>query len=342
MISPSNFETVTVVTILAFLIDWIIGDPQSWPHPVRLIGKLITFLEKLLRETLARLKTAKPSSFVIAGAFLWLIVVSASGTAVWFMLRFAAEHLRPLWMLMATYLVFSAVCLRDLIRHTQRVERHLNRGDLEGARRALSWIVGRETADLDEAAIRRAEIETLAENFSDGLVAPFFYLALAGPLGAGIYKATNTLDSMVGYKNEKYLYLGRVSARMDDVLNYVPSRLAAVFLIIAGFFLRKDFKMAFSLWIKEGRFHTSPNSGQTEAAMAGALGVYLGGTSLYHGKEVVKPTLNGGGAVATSSKVIDAQNLVKFGTFFCLVLAALLYFASAWLWAAPFGWGLGL
>ncbi|MDR3154732.1 MAG: adenosylcobinamide-phosphate synthase CbiB [Deltaproteobacteria bacterium] len=308
------------ITILAFLLDRLIGDPQSWPHPVRWIGKLIDLLEAAARRVLACLDARGPGAAILAGAILYLltagITVAAAGTA----LALSYRLLPVLWFALCLYLVFTTVCLNDLLRHTARVEARLAEGDLPGARRALSMIVGRETAALDEAAVRRAEIETLAENFSDGLAAPLLYLSLGGPALAWLYKATNTLDSMVGYKNEKYLYLGRASARMDDLLNYVPARLAALLLVVSARLAGFHAKGAFRLWRREGRFHTSPNSGQTEAAMAGALGVFLGGPSVYGGKTVAKPTLGEGGRAAEAADVRAAERLVSLATLLSLLL----------------------
>ncbi|MDR2612447.1 MAG: adenosylcobinamide-phosphate synthase CbiB [Deltaproteobacteria bacterium] len=314
-----------ILTVLAFLLDKLIGDPQSWPHPVRWIGKLIDLLELLLRRLLAAVKAEGPGPALLAGGALYLLTVGVSAGAVEAALLLSYRHVqvsgvRILWLLVTLYLVFTSICLNDLLRHTARVEAHLSAGDLEGARKALSWIVGRDTAGLDAAAVRRAEIETLAENFSDGLAAPLFYLSLGGPLLAWIYKATNTLDSMVGYRNEKYLYLGRASARMDDALNFLPSRLAAFLLVTAAWLGGGDARGACRRWRREGRFHTSPNSGQTEAAMAGALGVFLGGPSVYGGRLVAKPTLGEGGRVAEASDVRKAERLVSLATLLSLLL----------------------
>jgi adenosylcobinamide-phosphate synthase len=193
---------------------------------------------------------------------------------------------------------------------------------------------------MDTEAMRRAEIETLAENFSDGLAAPLFYLSLGGPVLLWIYKAANTLDSMVGYKNERYIHLGRVSARLDDALNYIPSRLAALLLIAAAGISGGDAREAWRLWRREGRFHTSPNSGQTEAAMAGALGVFLGGPSRYGGRLVDKPTLGEGGRAAGEEDVHAAERLVTLGTLLSMILC-LGVLALAFL-ALPLhpGWGM--
>lgn len=332
--------SLAIVTVLAFILDRLIGDPQSWPHPVRWIGKRIDVLELALRRVLASFKAHGPGAAVLAGAFLYLLTVGVSAGAVETALALSRTHLHYLWLALCLYLVFATICLNDLLRHTGRVEARLAQGDLEGARKALSWIVGRDTSSLDEAAVRRAEIETLAENFSDGLAAPLFYLSLGGPVLAWIYKATNTLDSMVGYKNDKYLYLGRVSARMDDVLNYVPARIAALLLTASAGLSGFSARNALKLWRKEGRFHTSPNSGQTEAAMAGALGVFLGGPSAYGGRLVPKPTLCEGGREAEAGDVRAAERIVTMATlmslFLCLMVLAFMLRA----FPGHVGWGM--
>jgi adenosylcobinamide-phosphate synthase len=336
--NPAYFLcSVLLIVISASVLDYLIGDPQSWPHPVRWIGRLISLLEKLIRRITPE---GSKEGFLLGGFFLYLITVALSGAVVYFMLRLSYRYLIYLWIPLCLYLVYASICLRDLVNHTQRVESFLGKNDLEGARGALSYIVGRDTKSLDINGIRRAEIETLAENFSDGLIAPLFYLALGGPVLAWVYKASNTLDSMVGYKNDKYLYLGRVSARMDDALNFIPSRLAALFLILAAKLKGKNAKDAFLLWRKEGRLHTSPNSGQTEAAMAGALGVFLGGSSNYGGQSIEKPTLNAGGKEADREAVRDAESIVAMGTLLFLILAIGLIALSFLILGSPLGWGI--
>ncbi|MDR1083395.1 MAG: adenosylcobinamide-phosphate synthase CbiB [Deltaproteobacteria bacterium] len=329
-----------LITAVAYVVDWLMGDPQTWPHPVRVIGALISRLEKLLRKTISRSGPPSDRALFWAGTLMALAAVSITGYLVWIFLHFSARMSQTLWYLIGLYFIYSLLCLRDLLDHTQRVEQALDCGDIPQARQALSWIVGRDTAQLNITDIRRAEIETLAENFSDGLVAPLFYLAVGGPVLAWMYKAINTLDSMVGYKNPTYLFFGRFSARIDDVLNYIPARLAALILISASRTVGGDYKNAWILWRKEGRFHSSPNSGQTEAAMAGALGVQLGGPGYYGGLFVDKPVIGSSGNPASAELVRKAERLIQVGSFLMLLSAMiieLILFHSCS--RTPWGWG---
>jgi len=321
----------SLITFIAFVVDWIIGDPHRWPHPVRLIGRLITAGEKQAR----RLAGNDPAGLRLAGAFLALVVVGVTMVTVWAILSLGAWVSAGLWFFIALYLVYSAFCLKDLYFQTWRVEKALKAGFLDEARQMLSWVVGRDTADLDEAGIRRALIETLAENLSDGLVAPMFYLALGGPVLVWGYKAINTLDSMVGYKNERYLHLGRFSAKLDDAANYVPARLAALLIVGAARLKGYDWRGAKAVWKRDGHLHSSPNSGQPEAAMAGALGLWLGGSSSYGGVMTEKPKINDGGREPNEESVKAAESLMVGAAMLMLVLVMvfMLLFTGFWGWA---------
>lgn len=329
----------SLLTMAAFILDWLIGDPQGWPHPVRLIGRLIGFLERRIRGASSRLSLTA-AQMRIAGALLALIVVGATGLLTWSLLIWAGDFSAALWYLLCLYFVYAAICLKDLLNHARNVEKALAESDLEEARRALAWIVGRDTGTLDEAAIRRAVIETLAENFSDGLVAPLAYLAIGGPVLAWMYKAVNTLDSMVGYKNDLYLHLGMFSAKLDDAANYLPSRLAALILVAASRLANLDWRQALRLWKAEGRLHSSPNSGQTEAAMAGALGVWLGGPSRYGGLIIDKPVLGRGGGEASADAVRSAERILAIGTTLMVLAALVVETVLSLILTFPRGWGI--
>lgn len=318
------------ITFLAFIGDWIVGDPERWPHPVRFIGRAIQSGEAEAR----RRAGAGPVGLRLAGVFLALAVVASTMAAAALILALASAVWSVLWFLAAVYLVYSALCLKDLYRQTWRVEKALRNGFIDEARRMLSWVVGRDTAGLDEAGIRRALIETLAENLSDGLIAPLFYLALGGPVLAWGYKAVNTLDSMIGYKNEKYLDLGRFAARLDDAANYIPARLAALLLTASARLQGYDWRRADAVRRRDGGLHSSPNSGRPEAAMAGALGVWLGGPNYYGGIQLDKPKINAEGRDVEPGDMRAAENIMIGAAILmtALVLPTLLLVTGSWGW----------
>ena len=254
-------------------LDLALGDPRWLPHPVRAIGWLIARQEKLWRRTAVPLR--------LAGVLLWLVTVGATAAIVAGSLRLAP--------LLAVYWIYSFVAIRDLDRHAAAVIAALP--DLPEARQRLSWIVGRDTANLQESEIVRATVETVAENLSDGIVAPLFYLALGGPAAMAAYKAANTLDSMVGYRDERYRDFGWFSARADDWANWIPARLTAALVwivcLLPGFALVRSVRCT----LRDGASQPSPNAGYPEAAVAGALGVQLGGLNTYSGVPSVKAHL---------------------------------------------------
>lgn len=270
--------------IVAFLLDLILGDPRWFPHPVVQIGQLISFLENLFRR-IAKGKTAE----LITGTVLAVTVPSvAFFTTLWVIQIADGLNIRLGWV-MAVFLGYTTIAAKSLYCEPFKVVSMLAAKDIDGARKELSCLVGRDTGNLDEKGITRALVETVAENTSDGVIAPLFYLAIGGPPLAMAYKAINTLDSMVGYKNGRYLYFGRASARLDDVVNYVPARLSALLLIMAALMLRKDWKRALKITLRDRKNHQSPNSGHPESAVAGALGRRLGGLSYYGGVPSNKP-----------------------------------------------------
>jgi len=264
-----------VIIALALLLDLALGDPHWLPHPVTLIGRLIMILEFRLRRLIPFEQ--------IAGVLLLLVTVAVTVVVTWLLLR-AAILLHPLAALL-TAVVLSATCLaaRSLHRESALVATALTSGNLPAARRHLSWIVGRDTDQLEEPEIWRALVETVAENTSDGIIAPLFWLTLGGPVAAMAYKAVSTLDSMVGYRNKRYLYFGRASARMDDLLNFVPARLTALLIVTAALLTGHSASGAMHITLRDRLKHPSPNSGHPEAAAAGALGVRLGGAASYNG-----------------------------------------------------------
>ena len=267
-----------------YILDLILGDPHWLPHPVRLIGWMISKGEACMRRLF-------PNRPFLGGMFLAILVVLLSFAIPFLLLWLLRSWNR--WVAVAVEAVFcyQILATKSLKVESMRVYKVLQKGDLSGARKALSWIVGRDTENLDERQVSRAAVETVAENTSDGVIAPLFYLVLGGaPLGF-FYKAVNTLDSMIGYKNDKYLYFGRFAAKMDDVVNFIPAILSAWLMIAASFLLRLDGKNAIRIYRRDHKNHASPNSARAESVAAGALRIQLAGDAAYFGKLVHKPTI---------------------------------------------------
>lgn len=266
--------------VTGFLLDLIFGDPLWLYHPVRLIGALIGVLEKMAR----RLCGDSRRKLLFAGGCLWLIVLLVSAGVPMFLL-WAAGKVHPyLRFALESFWCYQILAVKSLKVESMKVYKELKKGDLPAARRAVSMIVGRDTQNLDEAGVTKAAVETVAENTSDGAVAPMLFLLIGGaPLGFA-YKAVNTMDSMIGYKDEKYLYIGRVAAKADDVVNYIPARISALLMIGAAFLTGLDGKQAWKIFRRDRYNHASPNSAQTEAVCAGALQIQLAGDAYYFGK----------------------------------------------------------
>lgn len=291
------------IIFFAFILDLILGDPRWFPHPVVFMGRLISFLENVFRSFIK----SKVWELLTGGILAIVVPVSAFLVTYW-LIGVAGSFSQAAGWLAAVFLGYTTIAARSLYAEPQKVAKLLLTGDLPGARKELSCLVGRDTRELDAKGIVRALVETVAENTSDGVIAPLFYLAIGGPPLAMAYKAINTLDSMVGYKNEKYLYFGRASARLDDIANYIPARLSALLIIVAAFTLRKDWIGACKITVRDGRNHPSPNSGYPEAAVAGALGRRLGGLSYYGGLPSNKPVI---GDERGEFEVVDVKNVGK-------------------------------
>ena len=289
--------------ITGFLLDFIFGDPVWLYHPVRVIGNFISFGEKTLRKIFRK----TPGGELAAGAVLWFLTAGLS-----FLIPFAvlagAQMLHPvLRFLIESFWCYQILAARCLVNESGKVYDRLKENDLPGARKAVSMIVGRDTENLTVEGVTKAAVETVAENTSDGVTAPLLFLILGGaPLGF-LYKAVNTMDSMLGYKNEKYLYFGRFPARMDDVFNYIPSRTTALFMIAAAFLTGMDGKNAWKIYLRDRRKHASPNAAQTEAVCAGALRVRLAGDAVYFGKLYKKEYLG------DSLRPIEAEDIRPAG-----------------------------
>lgn len=289
--------------ITGFLLDFIFGDPVWLYHPVRVIGNFISFGEKTLRKIFRK----TPGGELAAGAVLWFLTAGLS-----FLIPFAvlagAQMLHPvLRFLIESFWCYQILAARCLVNESGKVYDRLKENDLPGAKKAVSMIVGRDTENLTVEGVTKAAVETVAENTSDGVTAPLLFLILGGaPLGF-LYKAVNTMDSMLGYKNEKYLYFGRFPARMDDVFNYIPSRITALFMIAAAFLTGMDGKNAWKIYLRDRRKHASPNAAQTEAVCAGALRVRLAGDAVYFGKLYKKEYLG------DSLRPIEAEDIKRAG-----------------------------
>ena len=290
---------------LAFLFDLLIGDPPGWPHPVRLIGRTIDRLSGLALGSFS-----SPVALRLAGAVVVVLVVGLTWSAAWLLMAGAALISPGLGLAVWIYLAYATLAARSLYDETWRVVLALHDSDLKRARRLLGMVVGRETRSLDRSGILRALLETIAENLSDGVVAPLFYLALGGPALALAYKAANTLDSMIGYKDERFRDLGWAAARLDDLANIIPARLSAALIALAALLLGLDAPESVRTWLRDGGRHSSPNAGRPEAALAGALGVCLGGPAVYFGRTLVKPTLGRGDQPLSESRVRQAEGLL--------------------------------
>ncbi len=305
--------------ILGILLDLSFGDPRFLYHPIRLIGNLIAWAEKPFRSVFPKSERGE----LMAGVFfaVFVICVSSAVPALLLFLAFrisvyAAFALEVFWS-------FQILAAKSLKTESMKVYDALKEGDLEKARTAVSMIVGRDTEELTEEGVAKAAVETVAENSSDGVVAPLIFLAIGGPVLGFFYKAVNTLDSMVGYKNDKYLYFGRFSAKLDDVLNFIPSRLSGLLLVAASPFAGLDIRGAWRIFRRDRRNHASPNSAQTEAAAAGALGVQLAGDAYYFGKLYRKPMIGDTGRPVEYEDIRRVNRLMYVAVGLALALLLL-------------------
>ena len=306
---------MTVWAVLGgFVLDALFGDPAWLPHPVVYMGKAISKLEKFLRPRL--LKT--PQGELLGGAIVAFCLPVGTflltGLVCW-----GAARLHPLLGLaVQMFWCGQALAARGLVQESTNVYKELKKPDLPGARKAVSRIVGRDTAELTAEGVTKAAVETVAENASDGVIAPLLYMLIGGAPLALTYKAINTMDSMLGYKNEKYLYFGRVPAKLDDVANYLPSRLAALLWVAAAAFTHNDAKGAWKIWCRDRRRHASPNSAQTESACAGALGVQLAGPAYYFGQYYPKLTIGDALRPIEPEDILRANRMMYVASSFAL------------------------
>lgn len=329
----------------AYIVDIVVGDPRWLPHPVVMMGKLIRFLEnRICRFSLAdgNNSSIPPLTKGGLGGILPLlkgdkggfIDKKKGGIVLWFAVVIftyfvtlaiveGSFFINFLFGMIISVLIASlTLATRSLYDESKTVIDSLNRGNIEEARKNLSMIVGRDTENLDEKEILRAVIETVSENLSDGIVAPLFYLAIGGPPLAMTYKAVNTLDSMVGYKNERYRDIGWFSAKMDDIFNWIPARLTGALIVIASFILRYNWRDSWKIMIRDGRKHSSPNSGIPEAAVAGSLSIQLGGKIQYFGEVADKPTI-GDKIKETDKEDVKKAWIIMFASSFLMAVACI-------------------
>ncbi|MHB1183603.1 MAG: adenosylcobinamide-phosphate synthase CbiB [Desulfobulbia bacterium] len=303
--------------LIAILLDQLFGDPRWLPHPVRIIGAACTWCERITRAVLPP---------VAAGISSVILVLALTGATTWGMIA-GATLLHP-WLGTAASIVilYTTIATRDLVRHSTEVHVALQNGDLPEARKRVGMIVGRDTANLDQAGVTRAAVESVAESMVDGVTAPLFFALLGGPVGAMLYKAVNTMDSMFGYKNAQYRKFGWAAARLDDLANFIPARLTSLMIPAASFPLRLAPKRSLLILLRDRFAHASPNSGHTEAAVAGALGVQLGGPNSYFGTVVEKPT------IGDATRPLEPQDILRANRLMLLASALTLLACLALRW----------
>lgn len=304
------------ILISAYVLDLIFGDPYSFPHPVKFIGNMIARLEKFFFATLI--------NKLLSGLITFLIVVVTTYFATFLLINISYSlnsYLGIAVEILLTYTVLSAKCLEV---EAVKVQRELRAKNLENSRKSLSYIVGRDTKELDFAQIIKAVIETVAENTVDGVISPIFYLYLGGVPLAMAFKAISTLDSMIGYRNEKYEEFGKVSARADDVANFIPARLSIIFFTISAFLLRLDYKNAFLICMRDRKNHLSPNCAYSESLTAGALGIQLGGSHYYGGRLVEKQKIGDDLRKADVDDITKTVNMLRIVTFLCILVVCII------------------
>lgn len=303
---------------IGYFADLIIGDPYWMPHPIRLIGKLIENMEHVLRRGKQDERALRRS-----GVLLLISVVGITYAVSWGILFLAGQISQYLRLAVEALMIYQILATRCLDVETAKVGKHLEKGNIEGARQAIAMLVSRDTEHMEAVDMIRAAVETMTENIVDGIISPMFYIALGGaPLGFA-FKAVNTLDSMVGYKNEKYLDFGRASAQFDDVVNFIPARLTALLVIVAAFILRLDYANAYKILKRDKGNHSSPNSPYSEAPAAGALRIQLGGRAWYFGEMSMKPTMGDPLEEPKVQHIIKASHLMYTTSFLGLICATI-------------------
>lgn len=313
---------MNIVSIyIGYIIDLIVGDPYSFPHPVRYVGKLIKIVENNIRKIVKSNKGLK-----IGGFFLWLITVGITYLITYGIVKLSSFN-DIVFILVNSFIIYTTLATKCLKDEAVKIYEVLKTGDLEKSRVQLSYIVGRDTTNLSEQEIIRATVETVAENTVDGIIAPMFYAFIGGAPLAMAYKAINTLDSTVGYKNDKYMYLGFASAKIDDIANYIPARISVILMTIGSMVLGYDYKACFKVSIRDRKNHKSPNCAYPEGAVAGALGVQLGGTNIYFGKAVYKPTIGDKNREIEKDDIVKTNKIMYITSITSMVVFTLIFVA---------------
>lgn len=284
---------------IGYVTDLIVGDPYSFPHPVRFIGKLINLIQGIIRKVSKNEKQLK-----IGGFILWFVTVGITYLVTYVIVKLCSFNVL-LSIVVNGFIIYTTLATKCLKDEAVKIYEVLKSGDIEKSRIQLSYIVGRDTTNLSESEIIRATVETVAENTVDGIIAPMLYAFIGGAPLAMAYKAINTLDSTVGYKNEKYKDIGFASAKIDDIANYIPARISVILMTVGSFLLGYNYKNCFKISIRDRKNHKSPNCAFSEGAVSGALGIQLGGTNVYSGQKVYKPT------IGDKTREIDREDIIK-------------------------------
>ena len=323
-------ELHAIALVAGFFLDLIIGDPHWLYHPVRIIGLLISLCEKIFLGKSDKAESdSKGDKKIFFGVLTVIIVLSATLIITGAIVFWSYYFNRYIGLAIEAILTYFILATKSLRYESMKVYKALNTGTLDDARKAVSMIVGRDTESLSEEGVVKAAVETVAENTSDGVIAPMIFTAIGGPVLGFLYKAVNTMDSMIGYKNDKYLYFGRAAAKLDDFVNFIPARISAYFMILAAFLGGKDFdgKRAKEIFKRDRFNHASPNSAQTESVCAGALGVRLAGDASYFGKIVSKPFIGDTTRSIEREDIKRACRLMYITAFLCMIICTVILLA---------------
>lgn len=316
-----------MIPAAALVIDTVFGDPRSSLHPVVLIGRLISFWEHLLYPK--DNERASHVSLLLRGVLVVFLVIAVTGCIAWGVLQIAAMGGMLCYSIVSAVILYFTITPRALARDGLEIYRLLRDGNIVKARQRLSWIVGRDTDRLEEPDIARGAVETIAENTTDGILSPLFFFLLFGPIGAACYRAANTMDSMLGYKNDRYLYFGRAAARLDDVLNWIPARITFLLFVAVSLILGFDAKNAWKIGLRDAPKHPSPNGGYAEGPMAGALHVRLGGWNYYEGKPEFREYMGDPDRPLNGSDILNSLKVMYGATIGFIIIESILLFQKS-------------